>query len=57
MVRVSAELIIATGTFIGKGTSGAGKPLDERERFTDTWVKMADGKWQCVATHTSTLKS
>jgi ketosteroid isomerase-like protein len=57
MVRVSAELIIATGTFIGKGTSGAGKPLDERERFTDTWVKMADGKWLCVATHTSPLKS
>jgi ketosteroid isomerase-like protein len=34
-----------------------GKPLDEWERFTDTWVKMADGKWLYVATHTSPLKS
>lgn len=56
-VTVFGDTAIATGTFIGKGTSGAGKPLDERERFTDTWVKMADGKWLCVATHTSPLKS
>jgi ketosteroid isomerase-like protein len=54
---VFGDTAIATGTFIGKGTSGAGEPLDERERFTDTWVKMADGKWLCVATHTSPLKS
>jgi uncharacterized protein (TIGR02246 family) len=56
-VTVFGDTAIATGTFIGRGTSGAGKPLDERERFTDTWVKMADGKWLCVATHTSPLKS
>ena len=55
-VTVFGDTAIATGTFIGKGTSGAGKPLDERERFTDTWVKMADGKWLCVATHDSPLK-
>jgi hypothetical protein len=23
------------------------------ERFTDTWVKMPSGKWQCVASHVS----
>jgi uncharacterized protein (TIGR02246 family) len=56
-VTVFGHTAIATGTFTGKGTSGAGKPLDQHERFTDTWVKMADGKWQCVATHTSPLKS
>ena len=47
---------IATGTFTGKGTDAAGKPLTERVRFTDTWVKMADGKWLCVATHDSPIK-
>ena len=33
-----------------------GKPLDAHERFTDTWVKMKDGKWQCVASHHSAIK-
>lgn len=47
---------IATGTFIGKGTSAAGKPVDARVRFTDTWVKMADGKWLCIASHDSAIK-
>jgi uncharacterized protein (TIGR02246 family) len=56
-VTVFGNTAIATGTFVGKGTSGTGKPLNERERFTDTWMKMADGKWQCIATHTSPLKS
>ena len=56
-VTVFGDTAIATGTFVGKGMSGAGKPLDERERFTDTWVKMAGGKWLCVATQTSPIKS
>lgn len=47
---------VATGTFVGKGTDAAGKPLTERVRFTDTWVKMANGKWLCVATHDSPTK-
>ncbi len=47
---------IATGTFTGKGTDAAGKPLTERVRFTDTWVKMPDGKWLCVASHDSPTK-
>ena len=53
-VTVFGDTAIATGTFTGKGTT-AGKPVDARARFTDTWVK-ADGKWLCVATHDSTLK-
>lgn len=47
---------IATGIFTGKGTEASGKPLNERLRFTDTWVKMADGKWLCVASHDSPIK-
>jgi len=37
-------------------TDSSGKPMDVHERFTDTWVKMPDGKWQCVATHSSAIK-
>ena len=54
-VTVFGDAAIATGTFTGKGTTAAGKPLDVRVRFTDTWVKM-DGKWLCVASHDSELK-
>jgi ketosteroid isomerase-like protein len=55
-VTVFGHTAIATGAFIGKGTNSAGKPLDVRVRFTDTWVQMAKGKWLCVATHDSLLK-
>ena len=47
---------IATGDFKAKGTDPSGKPLDAHERFTDTWVKMPNGKWQCVASHQSLVK-
>jgi len=55
-VTVFGDTAIATGVFTAKGTDPSGKPLDTRERFTDTWVKMPNGKWQCVATHGSTIK-
>jgi ketosteroid isomerase-like protein len=55
-VTVFGHTAIATGTFIGKRTNAAGKPLDVRVRFTDTWVRMGNGKWLCVATHDSLLK-
>jgi uncharacterized protein (TIGR02246 family) len=54
-VTVFGHTAIATGTVTGKGKDAAGKPLDERIRFTDTWLKM-DGKWLCIATHDSPLK-
>jgi ketosteroid isomerase-like protein len=54
-VTVFGHTAIATGTFVGKGKDATGKALDERVRFTDTWVKM-DGKWLCVATQISPLK-
>jgi len=57
-VKVTAfhDTAIATGDFIYKGTDPSGKPLDVHERFTDTWVKMPNGKWQCVASHESPVK-
>jgi ketosteroid isomerase-like protein len=52
-VTLFEHTAIATGTFAGKGKDSAGKPIDSKGRFTDTWVKMANGKWLCVATHYS----
>jgi uncharacterized protein (TIGR02246 family) len=52
-VTVFGNTAIATGDFKGKGTDSSGKPMDDHARFTDTWVKMPDGKWQCVATQAS----
>lgn len=54
-VTVFGDTAIATGGFKGTGTE-AGKPFDEHERWTDTWVKMPDGKWQCVASQDSPVK-
>ncbi len=55
-VTVFGDTAIATGGFKAKGTDDKGKPLDVTEHFTDTWKKMPNGKWQCIATHTSTVK-
>jgi ketosteroid isomerase-like protein len=55
-VTVFGDTAIATGGFKGKGTDETGKPFDSHERWTDTWVKMPNGKWQCVASHGSNIK-
>jgi len=55
-VMVFGDTAIAIGRFRGKGTDPSGKPLDANERFTDTWSKMPNGKWQCVASHQSPIK-
>jgi len=55
-VTVFGDTAIATGGFKGKGTDASGKPFDEHERWTDTWVKMPSGQWQCVASHVSSVK-
>jgi uncharacterized protein (TIGR02246 family) len=54
-VAVLGDTAIATGTFKGKGTDSSGKPFNDNERFTDTWVKMPNGQWQCVASHVSPI--
>jgi ketosteroid isomerase-like protein len=48
------DTAVVAGVYHSKGTS-AGKPFDHHGRFTDTWVNQ-NGKWQCVSSHTSTLK-
>ena len=55
-VTVFSNTAIATGGSKAKGTDAAGKPIDEHVRWTDTWVKMPNGKWQCVASHGSPIK-
>jgi ketosteroid isomerase-like protein len=49
------DTVIVTGGYRGKGTED-GKPFAEHLRWTDTWVKMPGGKWQCVATQYTALK-
>ncbi len=53
-VTIYATTAIVTGTYHTKGTYGA-KPYEHFGRFTDTWI-FQDGKWLCVASHSSLLK-
>lgn len=53
-VEMYSATAIVTGSYHTKGTYG-GKPYEHFGRFTDTWV-FQDGKWLCVASHTSLLK-
>ena len=45
---------VVAGIYHAKGLN-KGKPFDHYGRFTDTWIFL-NGKWLCVATHTSALK-
>jgi hypothetical protein len=53
-VAMYSTTAIVTGTYHTKGTYGA-KPYEHFGRFTDTWV-YSEGKWLCVASHSSLLK-
>jgi ketosteroid isomerase-like protein len=55
-VTVFGDTAIATGGSKAKGTNASGKPMDNHSRWTDTWVKMPSGQWQCVASHVSRIK-
>jgi ketosteroid isomerase-like protein len=55
-VTVFGDTAIATGGSKSKGIDASGKAMDEHVRWTDTWVKMPGGKWQCVASHVSPIK-
>jgi ketosteroid isomerase-like protein len=48
------DTAVVTGIYHTQGTY-QGKAYDHIGRFTDTWV-FDQGKWQCVASHTSLLK-
>ena len=54
-VSVYGNAAIATGGSRGKQTDASGKTTDINNRWTDTWVKMPSGKWQCVASHVSNV--
>lgn len=55
-VRAYGNTAIATGAWKGTGTESSGKAFSEYFRWTDTWIKMPDGKWQVVASHYSLIK-
>ena len=56
-VTAFGDTAIASSLMTFKGIDPNGKAFDYRSRWTDTWVKMPDGKWQCVAIHGSELKN
>jgi ketosteroid isomerase-like protein len=55
-VSVYGDTAIATGGFKGQRTDASGKLLSVDERWTDTWVKMSNGQWQCVASQVTSVK-
>jgi len=55
-VSVFGDAAIATGGIKGSETDASGKTVTVDERWTDTWVKMPGGKWQCVASQATPVK-
>ena len=55
-VTVFGDTAIARGEFKGKGIDPSGKPVDAHVRYTDVWVKMPNGKWQCVSSQDSPIQ-
>lgn len=53
--RVNGETAVVTGVNHVKGKDAAGKPLDLRVRFTDTYVKR-DGRWMVWASQGTLVK-
>lgn len=53
-VSMYADSAVVVGIYHTKGTY-QGRPYDHLGRFTDTWA-FTEGRWQCVASHTSLLK-
>jgi len=52
-VQMYRDVAVVTGTYHTKGTN-RGKPFEHWGRFTDTWVSL-NGRWQCVASHSSLI--
>jgi len=55
-VTAFGNTAIATGAWRGKGTDPKGKAIDAHERWVDTWMKMPNGKWQCIASAGAPVK-
>ena len=54
-VSVHGDSAVLTGSWTGIGTDGSGKAVNAKERWVDTWIKTASGKWQCVASASAPL--
>ena len=50
----SDNVAVVTGIARETGTTPDGKRFTYSRRFTDTWVKR-NGKWRCIASHTTAL--
>ena len=50
------DAAVATGRWRGKGVDADGTKIDRSERWTDTWVRTSNGKWQCVASQQTAAK-
>jgi ketosteroid isomerase-like protein len=55
-VAVFGNTAIVRGSYKGSGTEPSGKSFTEHERFTDTWMKTASGKWQVIASQYTSIK-
>ena len=55
-VIVYGDTAIAMGILKAKMKDPSGNLIDLNIQWTDTWVKMPSGQWQCVASHGSTIK-
>jgi ketosteroid isomerase-like protein len=53
-VNMYADAAVVVGIYRTKGMY-ENKPYEHVGRFTDTWI-YTEGRWQCVASHTSLLK-
>lgn len=54
-VAVFGRTAIASGVFNAKGTYSSGNAFTVHERWTDTWVRRPNGRWVCVASHSSSI--
>ena len=53
-VNMYADAAVVVGIYHTKGMY-QNKPYEHFGRFTDTWI-YSEGRWQCVASHTSLLE-
>lgn len=53
-VSMYSDSAVVVGIYHTRGTY-QNKPYEHWGRFTDTWA-FTEGRWQCVASHTSLLK-
>jgi ketosteroid isomerase-like protein len=55
-ITTFGDTAIVIGTYDAKHFDKDGKPLQDHERYVDTWRKMPGGKWQCIAEGNTILR-